>query len=96
MSLRKIINEKSIIMVPGAYDATSAEIIEREGFDIVYISGLANEEIDIGMPDLGFTTATKIVWRTTNIVEVVDVPDYMWCRHRIWKPIKYLEDDKRI
>jgi len=74
MSLKKIINEKSVIMGPGAYDAVSAQIIEREGFDIVYISGLANEASELGKPDFGFTTATEIVRRAANIVEAVNVP----------------------
>jgi len=73
-SLNKIINGKSVIMGPGAYDAVSAQIIEREGFDIVYISGLSNEASELGRPDLGFTTETEIVRRAANIVEAVNVP----------------------
>jgi len=74
MSLKRLIAEKSIIMAPGAYDAVSAQIIEKEGFDVVYISGLSNEASELGRPDLGFTTETEIVRRAANIAEVVNKP----------------------
>lgn len=74
MSLKEVIAEKSIIIAPGAYDVVSAQIIEKEGFDIVYISGLANEASDLGRPDLGFTTEPEIVRKAANIVESVNLP----------------------
>ncbi len=74
MSLKKIFKEKSIIMAPGAYDAVSAQIIEKEGFEVLSISGLSNEASELGRPDLGFTTETEIVRRAANIAEVVNIP----------------------
>jgi len=73
-TLRSVIKENDIIIAPGAYDVVSAEIIEKEGFDVVYISGLGVEASDIGRPDIGLTTETEITRRASKIVQSVNKP----------------------
>jgi len=53
MLLRELIETQDIIIAPGAYDVVSAQIIEKAGFPIAYITGLGNEASDLGCPDLG-------------------------------------------
>ncbi len=74
MRLRELIESEELIVAPGAYDVISAQIIEKSGFPIVYITGLGNEASDLGYPDLGLTTAAEIVRRATNVVSVVKSP----------------------
>lgn len=74
MSLRKLIESEEIIIAPGAYDVISAQIIEKSGFPVAYITGLGNEASDLGYPDLGMTTASEIVRKAGNVASVVKVP----------------------
>jgi carboxyvinyl-carboxyphosphonate phosphorylmutase len=72
--LRKIIAEKKTILVPGAYDALSAKILNQAGFDVLYMSGSGLTASSIGMPDVGFLTMTEMVNRARDIVNAVDLP----------------------
>ena len=74
MGLREVLEREEIIIAPGAYDVISAEIIEKAGFPISYISGLGNEASDLGYPDLGLTTASEIVRKAGNVAAAVSVP----------------------
>ena len=74
MPLRELIETQDIIIVPGAYDVVSAQIIERAGFPLAYITGLGNEASDLGCPDLGLTTSTELIRRAGNVVRSVSVP----------------------
>ncbi len=74
MLLRELIETQDIIIVPGAYDVVSAQIIEKAGFPIAYITGLGNEASDMGCPDLGLTTSTELIRRAHNVVQSVSVP----------------------
>jgi len=74
MLLREVLQQHEIVIAPGAYDAVSAQIIEKAGFPVTYITGLGNEASDIGYPDLGLTTSTEIVRRAWNIVQSARVP----------------------
>jgi 2-methylisocitrate lyase-like PEP mutase family enzyme len=69
-----LIKSEKMIVSPGAYDVVSAQIIERSGFPIAYITGLGNEAGDLGYPDLGMTTASEIARKAGNVVCAVKVP----------------------
>jgi len=74
MGLREVLNNEEIIIAPAAYDVVSAQIIEKAGFPLAYLSGLGNEASDLGYPDLGLTTVSEIVRKAGNIAAVVHVP----------------------
>jgi 2-methylisocitrate lyase-like PEP mutase family enzyme len=74
MSFRDVLKNESLIIAPGAYDVVSAQIIEKAGFPVCYITGLGNEASDLGCPDLGLTNSVEIIRRAANIARVVDVP----------------------
>jgi len=74
MKLRELLNKEEIIIAPAAYDVVSAQIIEKAGFPLAYLSGLGNEASDLGYPDLGMTTVAEIVRKAGNIAGVVNVP----------------------
>ncbi len=74
MSFRDVLKKESIIIAPGAYDVVSAQIIEKAGFPVCYITGLGNEASDLGCPDLGLTNSVEIIRKAANIAQVVDVP----------------------
>jgi 2-methylisocitrate lyase-like PEP mutase family enzyme len=73
-TFREVLATNDIVLAPGAYDVVSARIIRESGAPIVYLSGLANEASDLGLPDLGFTTAVEMVRRAGLIARAVDCP----------------------
>ena len=48
------------LLVPGAYDALSARLVEGAGFDAVYMTGFGTTASLIGQPDIGLLTATEM------------------------------------
>ena len=74
MTFRELLEKEEIIFAPAAYDVVSAQIIEKAGFPLAYLSGLGNEASDLGYPDLGMTTVAEIVRKAGNIAAVVNVP----------------------
>ncbi|MYY10721.1 methylisocitrate lyase [Streptomyces sp. SID4919] len=62
-----------LVRMPGAFNPLSARLIERRGFDGVYVSG-AVLSADLGLPDIGLTTLTEVAGRTRQITRVTDLP----------------------
>ncbi|ONH27490.1 methylisocitrate lyase [Pseudofrankia asymbiotica] len=58
---------------PGAFNPLSALLIQRLGFDGVYVSG-AVLSADLGLPDIGLTTLTEVAGRSGAIARVTDLP----------------------
>ncbi|MDD5008242.1 MAG: oxaloacetate decarboxylase [Syntrophorhabdaceae bacterium] len=72
--LKKLILDKEILVMPGAYDATSARIIEKAGFKSLTLGGYPTSACLLGRPDLSLLTLPEMVTHTRNIVEAVDIP----------------------
>lgn len=62
-----------LLRFPGAFNPLSARLIERKGFDGVYISG-AVLSADLGLPDIGLTTLTEVAGRSRQIARVTGLP----------------------
>lgn len=74
---RRILRERlasgELLRFPGAFNPLSAKLIERKGFDGVYISG-AVLAADLGLPDIGLTTLTEVAGRGQQIARVTELP----------------------
>lgn len=62
-----------LLRFPGAFNPLSARLIERKGFDGVYISG-AVLSADLGLPDIGLTTLTEVATRAGQIARMSELP----------------------
>jgi methylisocitrate lyase len=62
-----------LLRFPGAFNPLSAMLIERHGFDGVYVSG-AVLSADLGLPDIGLTTLTEVAGRSAQIARVTSLP----------------------
>lgn len=62
-----------LLQFPGAFNPLSAKLIQRKGFDGVYISG-AVLAADLGLPDIGLTTLTEVAGRSQQIARMTDLP----------------------
>jgi 2,3-dimethylmalate lyase len=72
--LRERLRRRGILVAPGAYDCLSARIIERRGFDAVYMTGAGTSVARLGLPDLGLATMTEMVDNASRIVDAVSIP----------------------
>ena len=71
--LRQII-EKRTIVLPGAFNAFSAELIERAGFEAIYISGAGLANGVAGVPDIGLLSLTEVAAQAAYIARAVKIP----------------------
>lgn len=73
-TLKELLQREIILVAPGAFDMVSAKIIERAGFEAVYLSGAGQSASHLGLPDLGLMTFSEIVERVHNMAEAINVP----------------------
>ena len=71
--LRRRLESGDLLQFPGAFNPLSAKLIERSGFDGVYVSG-AVLSADLGLPDIGLTTLSEVAARTHQIARVTELP----------------------
>lgn len=72
--LRELLTKEGIIVAPGAADALVAKIIEKAGFQALYLTGAGVSFTTLGLPDLGLLTMTEMVGRAENICNAVEIP----------------------
>jgi methylisocitrate lyase len=61
---------------PGAFNPLCAQLIERKGFDGVYVSG-AVMAADLCLPDIGIANQQEFVNRGQQIARVTDLPAFI-------------------
>jgi methylisocitrate lyase len=71
--LRRRLAGDELLRFPGAFNPLSARLIQDKGFEGVYISG-AVLSADLGLPDIGLTTATEVADRSRQITRMTDLP----------------------
>lgn len=74
--LRALIADHTVMM-PGAINALSARLIERMGFEAIYLSGAVLANSVIGEPDVGVTTLTEAAAHAARCAAVTSVPIIM-------------------
>ena len=60
--------------MPGVYDALTARIAARVGFDVVFISGYSVSATRLGEPDVGFLTQTEMAEAARSVCRVSRAP----------------------
>ena len=72
--LRERLRRPPAVLAPGAYDALSALLIERAGFEVVYLSGASIAYTQLGRPDVGLVSFDHLVDVTRRVCERVRIP----------------------
>ena len=72
--LRKLINNKHSIIVPGVYDALSARIADNSGFKAIFHTGYGTAASVFGLPDIGLVSFKEMVDHVRNICDATNVP----------------------
>ena len=70
---REHLDTGEIQRFPGAFNPLSARLIERKGFEGVYISG-AVLSADLGLPDIGLTSLSEVAGRGRQIARMTELP----------------------
>lgn len=72
--LRRMVEAREALIVPGAGNALTARIIEDAGFDAVYVTGAGIANTWLGAPDLGLVTLTELANAVSAIAEICTKP----------------------
>ena len=72
-ALRRLASEGTFA-IPGAPIALAAKLIEREGFEAIYLSGAAFSAGVLGVPDIGILTLEQLVAQTRLLSAAVEIP----------------------
>ena len=73
-TLRGLVEEKSGLVVPGAYDGVSARLVARAGFPAVYMTGYGTSASRLGLPDLGYAGLAEMADQARNLAATVSIP----------------------
>lgn len=70
---RQKLKSGQLLQFPGSFSPLVSMMIEKKGFDGIYISGsvLSN---DLGYPDIGLTTLTEVAQRGRQIARTTSLP----------------------
>lgn len=72
--MRRMISDGRLRVRPGCYDALSARILERAGFEWIGVSGYAVSVTLLGKPDCGLVDMTETVRMASYICSAVEAP----------------------
>jgi 2-methylisocitrate lyase-like PEP mutase family enzyme len=71
---REMLRGGETYVQPGVFNAQSAQIAEKAGFQTIGVSGYSLSATMIGKPDVGLTTMTEVVQMTGYVCDAVDIP----------------------
>jgi len=66
--------KQGCVMMPGAFNAATARLVERAGFPAVYVSGAGLANATAGVPDIGLLTLTEVAQLAGYIADAVRIP----------------------
>ena len=73
-ALRQLLEADGLHVMPCCFDAFSARLIERAGFDLTFMSGFAVSATRLALPDTGLISYGEMVDQGRNICGAVSIP----------------------
>ena len=73
-TLRRRVTPGAGLLAPGAYDGVSARLVERAGFEAVYLTGYGTAASRLGLPDLGFAGLAEMADQVRHLAAAVRIP----------------------
>jgi 2-methylisocitrate lyase-like PEP mutase family enzyme len=73
-TLRQLLESRAGMLVPGAFNALSARIVEDSGFSAVYLTGAGLTNMQLGLPDLGFVGLKELADQVSAIRDAISIP----------------------
>ncbi len=71
---RELIERDEILQLPGAYDGYSARVLDKMGFDALYMTGSGTTTSKLGLPDAGLITMPEMIENANHIQETANIP----------------------
>lgn len=72
--LRELLQSGETILIPGAYNALVARVLEQTGFAAIYAGGYGAAAATYGLPDIGIMTGTEMAAHVSRLARSVSVP----------------------
>ena len=69
-----LLEEKTPIVIPGAYDALSARLVEASGYSAAYVGSYGTAAAGYGLPDVGALTMNELADHACRVAEAVSIP----------------------
>ena len=97
-SLSAIFDPSRCIVLPGAYDALSALLVQEAGFEAIYVGSYATAAAGFGLPDVGVLTLDDLVNHARAIAGAVSLPVIadaeggFFDPANIWRTVRAFED----
>ena len=66
--------EAGCVAMPGVFNAAMGRLVERSGFDALYISGAGLCNATAGVPDIGLLTLTEVAQLAGYVAHAVKIP----------------------
>ncbi len=76
--------------MPCSYDALTAKLIEKAGYEVVGVTGAGVCAAMLGIPDLGLMSMTEVLTQTRNIVRATALPVICDCDNGYGGPINVM------
>lgn len=73
-SLRRLLARPGLLTAPGAFDGVSARLVERAGFDAVYMTGYGISVSRVGLPDAGLATMDEMLGGVRTLRRATSLP----------------------
>ena len=73
-ALSERLQQPELLVAPGCYDALSALLVERAGFEAAYVSGASIAYTRFGRPDIGLVSFSEVADSVAAIRERVAIP----------------------
>jgi 2-methylisocitrate lyase-like PEP mutase family enzyme len=71
---QKLLHQPGSFILPGAYDAMSARLIEEIGFQAIYATGAGISNAQLGWADVGLTSLKEVVDIVARMTDVTTIP----------------------
>lgn len=72
--LRALLTRPGLTVVPSCFDAMSARLIERAGFEVAFMSGYAVSATQLALPDAGLISYEEMAAQGRRICGAVHIP----------------------
>jgi 2-methylisocitrate lyase-like PEP mutase family enzyme len=76
--LRSLVEDSSILVLPGVADPWAARLAEQAGFEALFATGAGIANVSFGVPDIGLiglAEMTEAVWRISRSIDIPLVVD---------------------
>ncbi|MBI2369252.1 MAG: isocitrate lyase/PEP mutase family protein [Deltaproteobacteria bacterium] len=73
-TLRERLHQPGILVVPGAYDALTARLVEEAGFPAVYATGAGIANSQFALADVGLVSFGEMLQQVARITAAVSIP----------------------